>query len=332
MSENRNSQSMEFHCAHLGASGVSANFTGNWQSWGMIDYASVKPTMETIHEAMSRVGLDFVPLTSPHIWRNPVTGISGESKLFKDVYNPMYDEPIAESVGADFNTLSYMDTLNGIFGELLTEGTIPARFISFDRGSRMVAQFALPEEYYTAGRPVKAFFSVYTALTGKVLTRGGITSWNPVCSNTYAALLHDLTVGTKRTKYMVNRLPSLADKLGIIRREFRQTINTIDSWGIMPASSELTQAFISAMLPKKEASESNAVNNRRAELVTAIGQTANELSGGNQLTIYDLFSGVTRYVGARQQNRDDLTQYEYATTGIGGQFATQAYNWLVANA
>lgn len=329
---NYSDNSAEFHCEHLGADVVSATFglqAGGWRQWGMIDITKIIPTAETVREGMSRAGLDFTPFSSPAEWYNPLTNERG---VYSDkyIFNPAHSAPIGR-VGADFNAMSYSEILENLFGDILDLGFLPARFISFGHGARMLAQFAFPESFYAAGREQRQFLTISSALDGSKRTQGGYTLYTPVCSNTYAAALGDLTTfATKRTKKMGERLSSYHKALGFIKAGAEKFNERLDMFARTEVTSLEVSEFIAHLMPKVEGSTSQAVDNRRSSLLTAIAQTSAEINNGDKITAYDLFAGITRYNGSRIQNRNQGEQMAYELFGPASKLADKALDYVNA--
>lgn len=317
---------MEFHCSRLGADGVAANFEGSWKAWGQIDPASVslkKDGLETAYDLMERVGLGFTPLGVLGGVKNPVTGEIVEMDT-KAVFNGNGDK-IGE-VGRDFALVSHWDTCKAIFGKMIEMETIPARFICFDGGAKMIAQFLIPKAYQGAGREHRGFASVWNGLDGKLRTRLGESVYTPVCSNTKAAMIAELEGQAKHTKNYTVNLSKVAKAIAIVRDNLDSEMAQFDKWGLLPVSQSTVDQFVGFLMPKVEDSKSKAVDNRQGDLKLAIAQTTAEI--GTRTTAYDLFGGLTRYVAGRQQNRNGNEQFEYVTMGAGSDFIQKGANWL----
>lgn len=337
MSHNDDNTSMEFHCSHLGADGVAANFEGDWKKWGQIDIDSIRPfqTPELVYDTMVRGGLGFKPLTAIAQVQNPVTNAVTVLDR-KAILNEQGE--IIGIVGKDFNAMSHYDTLKEVFGRILEDGLVMARFINFDKGARMLAQFALPQKYWAVGREHKAFVTIYNGLDGTMRVKIGLTLWTPVCSNTFAYAMGDLEHKVKHTVNMAINLTNLSKTLGIIKGQAEESMGLFDQLGKVEVDTENVKEFVSFLMPKNPDVTSKHTENRRAELNSAIAKTQLEtltnvtLDNGTPVlptaTAYDLFAGVTRYIAEHQQSRNGNEQLEYVSFGPGNTLAQKALGYL----
>lgn len=339
MSQNDDNTSAEFHMEHLGADAVTSNIVGpvTWDGWGRMNIESLKASSETVESQMKRAKLFFTPTSVTATIKNPITGNS-ENLDTKAILNAEGD--VIGEVGSGFNPMGHYQTLEKALDLIVKEGFIPARFIAFDNGARMLAQFAVDSKYYIAGREQKAFVTLYNGLDGTMSVRIGHTLYTPVCCNTFAAAMHDLDGKVKHTLNMGINLTKVSAMLGLVRTEIDSTMKTIETLNTITADSETVKAFLEAMLPKDEASKSNAVNNRRAELASAITRTQLEVTAPSDLlmiedtiqynnpSLAELLFATTRYTGNRLQKRDTLNQLDYISNGAGGKFNTSAYAYL----
>lgn len=311
---------------------VSANFEANWREWGKIDFDSItQMNKESILETFERAGLSFTPLSVDVVSTNPTSGKSHVNTEKKAIYNPNFDIPLG-IVGIDFNAMSHWDTLESVFGDILVQGYIPTRFLNFSGGTRMLSQFVVPEKYLVAKREHIRYFCVYNAIDGSSRVKIGETIWTPICANTYAMAMSEISSGysAKHIKNMDKKLFSIAKQILNVKEKTQTYFAQLDEWADKGTNKELADEFVKYLMPKEESSNSNAVNNRRQDLAYSIMTTAKELPQ-NGLTIYDLFAGVTRYVTERRQKRNEFEQYEYVTNGPGANFNNKAYNWLAQN-
>lgn len=335
MSENKDHESIEFHCAHLGATGVVANFTGKWASWGKVDPSTVKVTGELIYNLFQRGGLTFKPLVSPVTFYNPVSGnvetvedkfviINGDSGASLAVVGTQLAQSMA--VGGHY------ETLNAVVGQLAESDNFPCRAISFGHGAKAMIQLLMPEERYILGREHKAFFTLQNALDGSGKVKIGHTDFCPVCSNTYRAALDDLELSAKHTMNLGENLARIQKAIFTVQQSADQYYIDLESLSKVKASAKAEKEFLFYMIPdqaKREDAkrENSQPANRREKLVNAIGQSLAERNTSTP-TFYDLLQGVTRFVTHGDKG---VKNPEYVLDGVGTQFSDKALQWLVKN-
>lgn len=323
MSENTDNKSMEFHCAHLGADGVAANFTGTWRQWGQIDGLTVKPTQETLYDLFHRGGVALPPFSSPVQFENALTG-RAETVTGKKVLYSGHTGEYFGIVGDNFPVLSHWETVHELL-DVLPDSVMPSRVISFGGGSRMLAQF-FAGQYTAAGRNHNAFLTVLNGLDGTEKLRYGFTVYSPVCSNTYAKALGALGEGVKHTKNFTGRLSVARAQFAEAEAAAMEEIQTWNKAASVMATSDMMSDFLDSLFPL---GKTDAAKNRRAQYAMALNQTVAEVDG-NPLrpSAYDLFAGLTRYVADRSQNRNGEEQMEYVTSGPGAALIDTGRNWL----
>ena len=165
---------MEFHCAHLDATGVVANFTGDWRSWGKIDLDSVRVTNEQIYDLFVRGGIAFKPFVAPVQYFNAVTGQMQQYDGNSVLYNGDTGMPLTiagKQLAASMDVGGHFETLTALVGEVSNMGNIPCRAISFDNGARALIQCLMPQKHYILGREHKGFLSIKNALDGSEIGR-----------------------------------------------------------------------------------------------------------------------------------------------------------------
>lgn len=334
MSENKDRSSAEFHCAHLGASGVVANFTGKWAGWATFDLPTVKPTGEQIYNLFERGGLTFKPFVAPVQYFNAVTGELTEVPDKFAIYNGDTGATLAiggSQLAQSMTVGGHYETLIAVVGELAKDN-FPCRAISFDNGARAMIQCLIPGDHYILDRPHKAFFTLQNGLDGSGKVRLGHTDVCPVCSNTYRAALDDLELSAKHTMNLGDNLAKIQRAIFQVKESAEQYYIDLASLAKVKASAKAEKEFLYYLIPdqaKKEDAkrENSQPANRREKLVNAIGQSLAERSTSTP-TLYDLLQGVTRFVTHGDKG---VKNPEYVLDGVGTDFSNKAYTWLVKN-
>lgn len=315
-----------------------ANFAATFSQWAKIDRESVQLTdSRSLADMLAEVKMNFVPMKAEDGYYNPVTNVwvkTGDVKI----YNPLAGNIVSSrTFTPDYNPMGYSELLNSAFGAMVAEGNQPTRILHWGGGRKIFVQF-IPRDggiFNAAGREHMMYLGLSSSLDGSTVTSLGMTSYTPICSNTYAAARRELSESggnVRRTKNMTVRITSIAQSLGILRTLAEEFFGTLNRLAQVEVSQDIANAFFEHMLPLKTRAEGERENsgplNRRAELQTAIVETVRE-QAASKVTAYDLFAGTTRYIGNRTQKRDVFGQYEYVTEGAGSQFSDKAYSFAV---
>lgn len=315
---------------------VDANFEARFRSWGKIDYETAKLTENiSTYDMFDRAGLAFTVGKQTRKYSNPVTGITTEVEDQFDILRLDTGERLS-TVGKVYTPVSHWQACEAVFGELVNLGGIPVRLLGFDNGAKIMAQFIVPDQYIIGDKPRQAFRVVVNSLDGKSRIRAGSTVWCPVCENTEAAAMRELSesgFSAKHTKNVHVKLDLVRQELFNIATVERDFYNRLKVIGEKPVNTELIKAFISAMMPEEQKGEKRQNNNRsnqRESLLMDISQSTSERNTIDALAI-DLFDGITRFVTERQQKRNSWEQMEYVTTGPGAAKIDSAVNWLFSN-
>lgn len=322
MSDNDNRDSMEFHCAHLGADGVAASFDGTWRAWGQIDHNTVTPTGEQVYNLFERMGVHLAPMASPVEFDNAFTGKREAVTGQKHIYSASNGTHFG-IVGDNFPMLSHYETMKEAIG-LLPDSTVPARLISFDGGAKVALQ-VFCGYVKAAGRDHGGWISLLNGLNGKTPLSYGVSTYSPVCSNTYAKFLGDLATSKKHTKNFGNALSVIRANLEQAYGEVMASIAEFDKLHAAEMSNDEQAAFLDALFPL---GKTDASKNRRSEYQTALGLTLAEVEQ-DKVTAYDLFAAASRYVADREQNRNGEEQFAYVTDGPGGKLISLAHDTLI---
>lgn len=322
---------------------TAQNFTADFLSWGKINRGTLEMNPDyaekDIIDILNEVDLGFQVGRVQNYFHSPVTGelLPSQSHSIIRLDN---DKELGYGMTDRYNPMSYVDMLGNYFGDFKKLGGIPTRAVSFDGGEKADIQFIFPEKFYkVADREHGLFFNFYSSQDGTVPILINSSDVCIVCGNTHAMSKNDA-----RLRHSIRHTASASNRL----MELQKTLMSFDSpvneyYGLlatMPRYSadvkvgdkNLQEAFIYAMFPDKEVEEgevnkNKSRDNQRENLRVAIGTSTAERNTSD-VTIYDVFQGLTRYTSYRSQNRNESEQLAYVMDGPGANLNAAGFNWL----
>jgi hypothetical protein len=318
-----------------GGKGTKAisNFTADFIGASKIDDATIKINLEKgVYTLMEESGAIFTPLTSPAQFFNPVSGAMEIDETKKYVINGNTGEMLGD-VGEGFNAMAHWDTMQAGLGELTERGNIPAKVICFNGGRRVLVTF-FGGVQNIADRTHHKYFNYFNGIDGTTKSKFGGSDFCLQCKNMFSRAMkqiNEFKMGAKHTVNMEAKLKLIRKELGLVEAEMNNYYVALDKFATVKTDLSVALQFTAALIPDKEKEEderdNNGPTNRRNELFGHIIEMQKQRNTAD-LTIYDLFGGVTSYITTRQQKRDNVEQLSYVLEGPGATFAEKGFNWL----
>jgi hypothetical protein len=315
---------------------TKSNFTGKFLSWGKLDYGTLQLNPEyqnkTVIDLLEDADLNFqVMLAQAHY--KPAGSdmiIPSEGHI---IYRADTMQELGYGVTSRYVPMSYPEILDGFFHDIKQLGGIPSRVVGFDQGKRAAIQFLLPDEYYIAGVAHAPFFNLYSSHDTTMPIGGNSSNICIVCGNTMALSYADKTLkfSIRHTRNASNRLAEISNVIMRAREGNDEYAKALGEFIRYPADYEFQKLFLNSLLPDPQIKPGEKVNqaraNQREQINVAIGVSASERNTSD-VTIYDVFMGLTRYNSYRTQNRDDSRQFEYVNSGPGAELNASGFSWL----
>jgi hypothetical protein len=324
---------------------VTSNFSTQFSSWGVIKRGTleVKPEYKDkgLEDILEDAGLNFPVTKNQLYYYDPIASIFKPSRSY-NITKGDFTQELGYGMTSRYAEMSYPDILSGYFGDFKNLGGIPTRAISIDNGSKAAIQFIFEQAMWKiADREHGLFFNFYASQDGKTPILLNTSDICIVCGNTYAMSKADnrLRTSIRHTKNASSRLAELKGAFHNFEEPVNEYYFQLSQFPRFAADNRVNnqsvqEAFISAMFPKKESENGEIVaqnksrENQMENLRVAIGNSAAERNTSD-ITIYDLFQGLTRYTSYRTQNRNTEEQFAYVTEGPGAELSSKGFNWLV---
>lgn len=279
---------------------------------------------ESFEYIMEKEDLAFPVYAVDTYYTSPFSPDKLIASASKSIIRGDNDMELGYGMSKDYTPVSYMEAVYDIFQDTKKLGGIPTRAVNFKNGRKMALQFMLPEDYFVAGKLHKQFFNIYAAHDGTMGIAVNSSDICIVCGNTFRYSLKDKTLknNARHTPGVHNKLSAIGEAILTVNGEAKKYYAEMEKMAQIKAGQEFLNNFMDVMYPKVEGGN-KAKDNQRAEFISAVNISRDERNS-SEVTIYDVFSGVTRYSSYKIQRRNSEEQFEYVNTGPGARFNTQA--------